>query len=573
MIRARRLSPWQAWLALLILVGLWLATVWRPDQAARAARGAIAGRVVDSQGEPVGDVAITLQADSWSEPADETITQADGSYVLTLPDGEPVDGLAIRYQRAHFRELTWNASPRDLNDLLNHGGLVLPDTVLEREYRVAFWIGTLIFVGMLVIIALEGLHNTLAALLGIALVFTISAVGGAITPDLFILTFEQALYHVNFEVIFLLLGMMIVIGVIEGTGIFQWLAYRAYRLSSGRGWLLAVLLMLVTAGVSSLLDNVIAMLLIAPITLQIALALDIDPRALLIPEVLASNTGGVATLVGTPTNILIGSYAGLSFNDFLTYLTPGVLMALVALMAYALVWYRREYRRSRERLSPALLARLEANARITDPIKLRKAGIVFSGLLLLFIFGEALHLTPAVSAIVGAVVMLIWVHPDIEQMMTVVDWTTLMFFIGLFMMVGVVQEVGLIALVAGALGGVVGDSVVIGVLVVALAATIGSGLVENIPFAAAMLPVVRHLSRLLPASQSPVLYYALAIGAGMGGSSTLIGASPNLVTAGIARNAGYSIRFGAFLRVGLPATLITVALSVLWLLIRFGGGG
>ena len=362
---------------------------------------------------------------------------------------------------------------------------------------------------------------------------------------------------------------MIVIGIIEDTGIFQWLAYRAYLLSRGKAWLLAIILMLITALLSALLDNVITMLLIAPITLQIALAMDINPLSLLIPEILSANVGGIATLVGTPTNILIGSYAGFGFNDFLTNLTPGVLLAELGLIAYALIWYRKEYRKTGTTISKALLQRLEENAQIKHPRKLLKSGIVFGVLLVLFIAGEQIHLTPAVSAILGSVAMLIWVDPDIEQMMTVVDWTTLMFFIGLFMVVGAVQEVGLIDVIATGIGQFIGNRPIVAVVVVVWVSALGSGLIENIPFAAAMLPVVRYLARAIPGADAVMMYYGLSIGAGMGGNSSLIGSSPNLVTAGISERAGFPIRFVDFLIVGLPATVITVGLGLLWLFIHF----
>lgn len=565
-ITIQRMLPW---LALTAIVGLWLSARFEPEQIARA-QGAIAGRVVDEQDEPVADAEVRVYIEGQDEAVAEDTTQRDGAYILIVEDEEPaLRDMRIVYERAHFEQAVWRPSQRDVDDMSRHGGLVLPDITLQRRFGAGFWIATVIFVTMLGFIVTERLHNTLAALLAVAVLFTISFVGGALSSELFIINFDQALEHVDFEVIFLLLGMMIVIGIIEETGIFQWMAYQAYRLSRGKAWLLTVILILMTAITSSLLDNVITMLLIAPITLQIALAMGIDPLSLLIPEILASNIGGVATLVGTPTNILIGSYAGLSFNDFLGSLLPGVILALIGLIAYALLWYRREYRQSGAKISPALVEYLEANARIKDRVKLRKAGIVFGFLLILFIVGERIHLTPAVSAIIGAVAMLIWVHPHIEEMMSVVDWTTLMFFIGLFMVVGALQEVGLIALAATSIGALVGDNGVLALIVIVGVSTLGSGLVENIPFAAAMLPVVRYLSRSIPGGDAAMLYYGLAVGTGMGGNSSLIGSSPNLVTAGIAERAGFPITFTTYLRVGLPATLITVGLALLWLIVRF----
>jgi Na+/H+ antiporter NhaD/arsenite permease-like protein len=375
--------------------------------------------------------------------------------------------------------------------------------------------------------------------------------------------------YVDFDVIFLVMGMMIVIAVIEETGIFQWLAYQAYRLSRGRLWLLVIILIVITSVASALLDNVTTMLLMAPITIQIALTLGIDPLSLLLPEVLASNVGGISTLIGTPTNILIGSYAGLGFNDFLINLTPGVVMALVALTIFVILRYRKPYGEAGGRLSEAMRERLRESGRITQPGKLRKAGLIFLVMLVLFVVGDAIHLVPAVTAILGAVAMLLWVAPDVEEMLRVVDWTTLMFFIALFISVGALQEVGLISFIAAGIGNLVGSSLVAAVLVLVWSAALLSGVIDNIPFAATMLPVVAYLTRIVPGAESNVLWYALSVGAAMGGNSTLIGSSPNLVTAGISERAGFRITYLKFLKIGLPATLITVTVGTVWLLIRF----
>jgi len=364
--------------------------------------------------------------------------------------------------------------------------------------------------------------------------------------------------------------MMIVVGVIEETGIFQWLAYQSYKLSGGRAWLLVTILMLITSVASALLDNVTTMLLMAPMTIQIAIALGINPLTLLIPEILSSNIGGISTLIGTPTNILIGSYAGLTFTDFLTKLTPGVLFAQAALTIYVLLRYRAQFLVRGEGLSEALLDRLRESGRITQPAKLRKAGVIFGVMLLFFIIGESIHLTAAVTATIGAVAMLLWVAPDIESMLKVVDWTTLMFFISLFIIVGAIQEVGLISIIADTISRLVGGNLTVAIIVVVWSAAFLSGIIDNIPFTAAMLPVVGFLTRTIPgASTSQALFYALSIGAAMGGNSSLIGASANLVTAGIAEQAGYRITYKEFFKIGMPAMIITVAIGTVWLFIRF----
>jgi Na+/H+ antiporter NhaD/arsenite permease-like protein len=386
--------------------------------------------------------------------------------------------------------------------------------------------------------------------------------------DLYIFGFEGALAYVDWNVIFLIMGMMIVIAVVERTGIFQWLALRAYRLSGGRIWLLVVILMIITGVGSAFLDNVTTMLLMTPSTIQIALALGISPLALLMPEVMASNVAGVSTLVGTPTNILIGSYADISFNGFLINLTPGVLLALVGLVVYSEFAYRRELVQSDEAV-PHLGEDLVRRARITQPDHLKKAGWVGAGMLVLFVFGEKIHLLPAVTALIGATALLIWIRPDIEEMIEAVDWTTLVFFMTLFILVGAIQEVGLISALAGVIGRLVGENLVLAMLSIAWLGAILSTVVANIPFTAAMLPVVGYLSSIVPGAHSKVLFYCLSVGSGMGGNGSLIGASANMVTAGIAERGGYPISYLYFLKKGLPALIITASLASLWLLLRF----
>jgi Na+/H+ antiporter NhaD/arsenite permease-like protein len=234
-----------------------------------------------------------------------------------------------------------------------------------------------------------------------------------------------------------------------------------------------------------------------------------------------------------------------------------------------IVRFRKEYAVAGNQLSPAMLDRLRESGRITQPAKLRKSGAIFGVMLAFFVIGDSIHLVPAVTAIIGAVAMLLWVTPDIEEMLKVVDWTTLMFFIALFITVGALQEVGLISFIASGIGNLVGGNLTVAILVLVWSAALLSGMIDNIPFAATMLPVVGFLTRTVPGAESHVLWYSLSIGAAMGGNSTLIGASPNLVTAGIAERAGFRITYLEFLKVGLPATLITVAVGTIWLFIHF----
>ena len=539
-----------------------------PLPAAASGPPGLVGWLLDAQGQPVQNAEVAIHIDGHREAIAVAESQGDGSFVLDLPEGR-FETLVVEISRPHFDPQVWTATPDELESLRQGMTIRLPDITMERRITLGFWVATLTFAGMLVLIALEKLHNTMAAMLGAAIVLGISFVGRPLNPDLFILDFEQALQYVDFDVIFLVMGMMIVVGILETTGIFQWTAYQAYRLSRGRAWVLVIILMLFTSLASAMLDNVTTMLLMTPITLEIALVLGINPLSLILPEVLASNIGGISTLIGTPTNILIGSYADIGFGDFVVNLTPGVLLAQAALTVYVLVVYRRQYRQVSGGLSPAMLERLKENGRITQPNTLAKAGVVFVLTLLLFVVGERIHLVPAVTAILGAVFMLLVVGTDVQEMMKVVDWTTLVFFITLFMVIGAIQEVGLISMIAGGIKYVVGENLTFALLVIIWAGALLSGLIDNIPFTAAMLPVVGYLTRTIPGASSKVLFYGLSVGSAMGGNSTLIGSSPNMVAAGITERAGYPVSYVTFLKLGLPVTIITVAMGTIWLLIRF----
>jgi Na+/H+ antiporter NhaD/arsenite permease-like protein len=566
------------WLvAFLLGSSLLLAVVGRSSQAEEPLPALLTGVVHDRQGQPVREAMVTLRSGHASpeeEPGEgkllaEAITQPDGRYALVLPEIFP-DDLAVHIERPHFAKASIDLSAGAVEALRAGTSVVLPDTTLLRRITPAFWIATGVFVAVLVLIATGKLHNTLSALLGASVIFAVSYLGHPVLEDLFIFDFAGALRYVDWNVIFLIMGMMIVIAVVERTGIFQWLAYQAYRLSRGRLWLLLPILMVVTGVASAFLDNVTTMLLMTPMTVQIALAVGINPLALLIPEVLASNVVGISTLVGTPTNILIGSYGRISFNDFLVNLTPGVLLALLGLIIYSELSYRKEFKASGgSGLSPTLLKALAERGRITEPDHLKKAGVVGAGMIVLFVIGEQIHLLPAVTALLGATALLVWIRPDIEEMIEAVDWTTLVFFMTLFICVGAIQEVGLISFIADLIGRLVGGDLLLAMLVIIWFSAVLSTVIANIPFTAAMLPIIGYLTLTIPGAESKVLFYCLSVGSAMGGNGSLIGASANMVTAGIAERAGHPITYAYFLKRGFPAMLVTVSLATVWLLLRF----
>ncbi|MFL7840302.1 MAG: SLC13 family permease [Candidatus Promineifilaceae bacterium] len=529
----------------------------------------VTGTIVDRQNLPVKNALVTLIDGATNETLAEGITQPDGRYAMNLDRPVP-DQIIMHIERPHFHETDIELGKEAIQTLHLGQPVGVPEVVLARKVTPAFWIATLVFVGVLVLIATGTLHNTLAALLGMAVVLGVSYLGEPINNGLFIFYFQGALAYVDWNVIFLIMGMMMVIAVVERTGIFQWMAFMAYRTSGGRTWLLVIILMLITGIASAFLDNVTTMLLMTPISVQIALALGIMPLALIIPEVFASNVVGISTLIGTPTNILIGSYAHITFTDFLINLTPGVLMALLGLIIYSLLVYREDLSTDGGHgTSDVLLDKLAERAQITEPEHLRKAAWVGAGMLFLFVFGEHIHLIPAVTAIIGATALLIWIRPNIDEMIEAVDWTTLVFFIALFIIVGAVQEVGLISFIAELIGQAVGDNLLLAMLAVIWLSALLSTVIANIPFTAAMLPVVAFLTATIPGASNKALFFCLSVGSAMGGNGSLIGASANMVTAGIADRAGFPITYAYFFRKGFPALLITVGLATIWLLIRF----
>lgn len=567
----RRPSGFRLPLLALLAVLLWPWVAIEGTQAQGAGISPLlTGRIRDTQEQPVFDALIT--AYSGEDVLAEAVTQEDGRYTLLLVSGDPIpDQISLHIERHHFSEMTYELKDRDIESLRQSNLLHTPIITLERHITPGFWIAAAVFVGMLALIAMGKLHNTLAALLGTSLIFAVSYLGTPLYEGLYIFQFEDALRYIDWNVIFLIMGMMIVIAVVERTGVFQYAAYMAYRLSGGRTWLLVVILMVVTGVASAFLDNVTTMLLMTPVTIRIALSLGINPLALLMPEVMASNVVGISTLVGTPTNILIGSYGGIGFNDFLVNLTPGVIVALVGLVAYNLFIFRHELRPSDggAGISEVLLQRLAERGRITEMDHLKKAGVVGAAMILLFVLGEKVHLLPSVTAVMGATALLLWIKPDIEEMIEAVDWTTLVFFMTLFISVGAIQEVGLISYIASGIGRFVGENLSLAMLAVIWLSALLSTVIANIPFTAAMLPVIGYLSGSIPGASSKVLFYCLSVGSAMGGNGSLIGASANMVTAGIAERAGSSITYMYFLKKGLPALFITVGLATIWLFIRF----
>ena len=414
-------------------------------------------------------------------------------------------------------------------------------------------IGLVVFVATYALIVTERVHKTIAAL------------GGGMAMILLgIVDQDQAFEEIDFNVIFLLAGMMILAGILRQTGIFGWLAVRSARVARGEPYRLLVVLSLITAVASAFLDNVTTVVLVGPITLFLAARLGMSPFPFIVSEILASNIGGAATLIGDPPNLLIGSAADLGFDAFLFHMAP-LSALLLALYLVAARWLFRNDLRADPALREGLL-QLDERQMITNPRLLRSSLIVLGATLVGFLLHGPLHLEPATVAMTGAVVLMVVARQSPEDVLREVEWPTLFFFIGLFMLVAGVIEIGLIQAVADGIVALTGNALGPTSILLLWMSAILSGLIDNIPYTATMIPVVEQLAG---GHESDALWWALAIGADYGGNATIIGASANVILAGMAEREGHPIRFGAFLRYGLPVTLGTMLISTGYIWLRY----
>ena len=410
------------------------------------------------------------------------------------------------------------------------------------------------FLIALALIASERVHRTKVALLGAAVVV------------LFVSEFsqEKAIEAVDFNTIGLLAGMMILVYLTQQTGIYDYVAIRAGQASRGKPLLVVLSLAGVTALLSAFLDNLTTILLIVPVTFLLADALDIDPIPLVIIEVIASNIGGTATLIGDPPNIIIAGATDLSFNEFIINLAPIALITLVVAIAVLYLWYR-----PRLQIDPknrAYVMDLDAAASISDRAELWRTGPVLVLTILAFFAHQALHIEPATVALTGAAIALFVTHVDLEQALSKIEWPTLFFFVALFVMVGALEETGAIEEVAGAVEDLTNGDRTAELMGTIWIAAAGSAVVDNIPFTTAMIPVVEQLQS---GSGDDAYWWALSLGACFGGNATIIAAGANVAAAGLAERAGRPIGFMTFLKIGIPVTIISIVMASAYVLLRY----
>jgi len=543
----------------------------------------VAGTVMDTHKEPVRDARVSVLVDGRPQKLlvehkhmDETETSSHGTYQaeFALPsDLAASASIHLEIYKPSYKRTTVEVR-RD--EFARKGSTLyaVKDVEMSRILGPAFYVATIVFVLAYLAISFELLHRTIAAMLGAATMLLLTYTVGTVNPDYQIVSFERAIRSIDMNVIFLLMGMMIIVGILKNTGVFQWCAYKSFQIARGNIMALSAVSMIFIAVTSAFLDNVTTMLLYTPVLIEIALALKISPLILLLPGVMASNVGGTATLIGDPPNIMIGSYTGLTFMQFVKNLTLVCSIAGAVLIVYSKLYYGRQYAMAKVENVDAFIAKLREEYAITDKTLLGYGLFVMALVIAFFVTHGYWHMEVSIPALFGAgllftysivtrrVKMLALIEKDIE-------WTTLLFFIFLFIVVGAVEEAGLLALIADWVLHLSKGNLVAAICLILWVSAIMSAFVDNIPFTATMLPITAYLTKVIPGAESDVLWWALALGACLGGNGTMIGASANVVTMGIAEAAGHRIRFFGFMKYAFVYMILSVAISNVWLLLFY----
>lgn len=415
-------------------------------------------------------------------------------------------------------------------------------------------IAIVVFVVVIGLIMSEKVHRAAAALAG-AVVLVITGVMNG----------QKALSYIDFNTIGVLVGMMILVAVIRQSGLFEYVAIKAAKIAHGDPWKIMIAFILITAALSGILDNVTTVLLVGPMTIAIAKMLEINPVPFLMTQILASNVGGTATLIGDPPNIMIGSAANLSFIDFLD--NTGLAVALV--IVFMIIMMRFEYKKQIEieGLDTSKIMNLDPNKSITNKPLLIK-GVTVIGLVIIgFIFHDKLGVESSVIALAAAALMLVIGGTSVENAIQDVEWTTIVFFMSLFVVVGGLTETGVIKQMAAVVIDKTAGHPVMMMLILLWASAILSSFLDNIPFVATLIPLVLALKA--DGMDVEPLWWAISLGACLGGNGTMIGASANVVLSDISTKHGYPITFKSYLRVGMPFMLGSVFISMVFLLVKY----
>lgn len=423
-------------------------------------------------------------------------------------------------------------------------------------FTTAQLISIAVFVIVMILVISEKIHRAVAALLGAMALIVLG-----------VIDWETGIHHVDFETIGVLLGMMLFVSVVKESGLFEFAAIKAAKMAKGKPWAIMVAFMVITAMLSALLDNVTTVLLVGPMTMIVCDLLDINPVPYFLVEVFASNIGGTATLIGDPPNIMIGSAAPFSFADFVMVDTPAsILCMIVVIFAFKFVFGRKLNVTEENR---AKVLDLNPNDYIRDRGLFIKSLVMIVVVVALFMLHGTLHLDSCVIALGVAGVMVVIAKADLEMCVFGIEWTTIGFFCGLFIVVGGMAETGVIAMMAEGIVAICGGNPLVMMLVILWASGIISAILDNIPFCATMIPVIQTIEATGEIDVIP-LWWALSLGACLGGNGTLIGASANVVLCSIAGKNGHPISFMEFTKYGLPVMILTLIVATGYMFVRYG---
>ncbi len=417
-------------------------------------------------------------------------------------------------------------------------------------------VSSFLFILTYVGILSERVHRTIVSLVGAVVMIAIGTWLGFYTDI-------QAMEAIDFNTITLLLGMMLVVSILKKTGLFTYLAIRVAQRAKGNPWKLMLVLGLFTSIVSMVLDNVTTIIVVAPVTLSIAEVIGINAVPFLLGEALLSNIGGVATLIGDPPNILIGSAAHFTFNDFLVHLGPIVLVTWVVVQVILAFVFRKVLRNRPTNLTE--LQRLNADRALSDPKTARRMLIVLAATIALYLIHDLLHLNPGIVALLGAAAGLLWIRPAIDEILHEIHWDIIIFFLSLFIIVGGLEAAGMLDLIAAGIVGLTGHGMVIAALAVLWISAIMSAMVDNIPFTIAMLPILAGLAS--RGVNTTPLWWALALGVGFGGNGTPIGSTASVVVVSISEQTDNPITFRTWARSGAITSLASCAVASLCLVL------
>lgn len=416
-------------------------------------------------------------------------------------------------------------------------------------------ISIIVFLAVIIAIISEKVHRAAAAVAGAVMLLLVH-----------VLDVESAVLYIDFNTIGVLVGMMMFVSVIKCSGMFEYIAIKTAKLAKGNPWKIMMSFIIVTAVLSAFLDNVTTVLLIGPMTISIASILDLNPVPFLLTQILASNIGGTATLIGDPPNIMIGSAAGLSFMDFIINTAPAVIVIMIVFILMAKAIYGKKMEVSEIAIKKVM--QLDEKKSIENYSLLKKSVVMIILVVAGFMLHSIIHIESSVIALSAGTIMLLIGKQDVEDIIAEVEWTTIVFFTALFVVVGGMVETGVIDQLANLIINLTADKPIMTMLILLWASALLSCILDNIPFVATLIPLITAMGN--SGIDVQPLWWAVSLGACLGGNGTLIGASANVVLSGISAKHGHPITFNQFLKVGFPTMIISVIISTVYLILRFG---